>query len=611
MHRHAASILSLACALAAACTSTSDDRPSSVSATAATVRPGSSTAHVRWEPWSDEAFARAQREHRFVVLDLEAVWCHWCHVMEDETYSDPEVAELMADHFVAVKVDQDSRPDLSNRYEDYGWPATIVFAAGGGEIAKRSGFIPPREFAALLRAIVDDPTPGPSVVAPRAMAFSSASALGADLRGELEKSLAAAYDPKLAGFGSTHKYLDAASVEYCMLRGAEGDAEHETMARRTLDANLALIDPAFGGVYQYSAGGVWTEPHFEKIMSMQADDMRTYALAYALYGEPRYSKAAEDIHRYLRDFLTRSDGAFFTSQDADLVPGEHAGEYFALGDAERRARGIPRIDEHVYARENGWAARALVWLYDFGGDASALAEARRSVERIVAERGLPGGGFRHDAADAAGPYLGDTLAMAQAFLALYEATGERAWLARAEDASRFMAGHFVDESSPAGFTTARQRPDAGPLAAQAPEREENVAMARLENALFHYDGAKEHRARAERAMRYVATPEVARVAFTSGPLLADRELARDPLHVTIVGAKGDVRARELMRAAISYPSTYRRIEWWDPAEGPLQNADVEYPELGKPAAFACAQGRCSSPAFAPADIHARIDALAR
>ena len=108
--------------------------------------------------------AGAKEDNRFVLLDLGAVWCHWCHVMEDVTYRDPEVMRLLRSRYIAVRVDQDARPDLSNRYEDYGWPATIVFNADGSEIVKRQGYIPPRPMASMLQAIIDDPTPGPSVL---------------------------------------------------------------------------------------------------------------------------------------------------------------------------------------------------------------------------------------------------------------------------------------------------------------------------------------------------------------------------------------------------------------------------------------------------------------
>jgi hypothetical protein len=97
---------------------------------------------IEWHPWSEAVFEQAKKENRFVLLDLGAVWCHWCHVMEEITYRDPEVVRLIRSRYIAVQVDQDSRPDLSNRYEDYGWPATIVFDANGGEIVKRQGYIP-------------------------------------------------------------------------------------------------------------------------------------------------------------------------------------------------------------------------------------------------------------------------------------------------------------------------------------------------------------------------------------------------------------------------------------------------------------------------------------
>ncbi|MGH8677774.1 MAG: DUF255 domain-containing protein, partial [Burkholderiales bacterium] len=101
------------------------------------VLPSHAFAGPNWQPWSDAVFERAKRENRFVLLDLEAVWCHWCHVMERETYHDPAVMGLLDQHYIAVKVDQDARPDLSRRYENYGWPATIVFGPDGREIVKR------------------------------------------------------------------------------------------------------------------------------------------------------------------------------------------------------------------------------------------------------------------------------------------------------------------------------------------------------------------------------------------------------------------------------------------------------------------------------------------
>jgi hypothetical protein len=168
---------------------------SATSGTAATpdvAAPTSSPTSIAWQSWSGDLFARAKHEHKFVLLDLEAVWCHWCHVEDDITYRDPQVIALINSKYIAVKVDQDSRPDISNRYEDYGWPATIVFNADAGEIVKRRGYLPPKEMASMLQAIIDDPTPGPSVEPATQIAYGNSDSLGNDLQNELEDKLSAA-----------------------------------------------------------------------------------------------------------------------------------------------------------------------------------------------------------------------------------------------------------------------------------------------------------------------------------------------------------------------------------------------------------------------------------
>ena len=146
--------------------------------------------------YSDDVFARAKKQNKFVLLDLEAVWCHWCHVMDETTYKDPKVIQLMHDRYIAVRVDQDARPDISSRYEDYGWPATVVFNGEGGEIVKRRGYLPPEEMSSMLQAIILDPTPGPSIQAAVAVKPSENSSLTDEVRKELQSRITSAYDKK-------------------------------------------------------------------------------------------------------------------------------------------------------------------------------------------------------------------------------------------------------------------------------------------------------------------------------------------------------------------------------------------------------------------------------
>src|SRR5580698_6288335 len=200
---------------------------------------------VQWSEWGDNLFSRAATEKRFVILDLEAVWCHWCHVMEKTTYADPAVGELLASKYLPVRVDQDANPDLSSRYGDWGWPATIVFGPDGTEIAKIRGYIEPERMQALLKAVIDDPSPGPSVgeafeVKPSASAF-----LTGEQRATLIKNYDESYEDKIGGWGDGQKYIDASSLDYAMSRVEAGDAAATLRARQTLDAAIALIDPVW------------------------------------------------------------------------------------------------------------------------------------------------------------------------------------------------------------------------------------------------------------------------------------------------------------------------------------------------------------------------------
>jgi hypothetical protein len=570
---------------------------------------------VKWNDWRDDLFARAAAENRFVILDLEAVWCHWCHVMEKVTYADPEVSGLLASKYLPVRVDQDANPDLSNRYGDWGWPATIVFGPDGSEIAKIRGYIEPERMQALLKAVVEDPSPGPSVGKAFEVTPSTSAFLTATLRAELIKQYDESYEDKIGGWGDNQKYIDADSLDYAMSRAEAGDAIAAKRARQTLDAALALFDPIWGGVFQYSEAGSWTNPHFEKIMSFQAQYLRQYSQAYAFWKDPKYLAAARKIERYLANFLLSPDGAFYVSQDADLDHNTDGHKFYALDDLERRKLGSPRIDKHLYARENGWAISGLVAFYNVTDDPSVLAVARRAAKWVNDNRALAGGGFSHGDKDRGGPFLGDTLAMGQAFVDLHAATGEREWLTAAMSAGDFVAATFRDEAG--GFLTSRtaevqnSQVTAGVFAKPARLVDDQIQVVRFINLLNRYSGNDAYREQASHAMRYLVSASAEMIRPLPGVLLADEEFAVEPTHMTIVGHRDDLRARALHAAARALPARYKRLEWFDTREGKLPNPDVEYPDLGEPAAFACSNRICSLPTFSAGELQITVKQMAK
>lgn len=158
-------------------------------------------------------------------------------------------------------------------------------------------------------------------------------------------------------WGRVQKFIDADSLEYALAH-ARTEPRQAAMARRTLSAATALIDPVWGGVFQYSDQRDWHSPHFEKLMSFQAQYVRLYAQGYRLLGDPGFLEAARSIDRYVEDFLTSADGVVYTSQDADVDAQLTGHRFYAMDDAARRRQRQLRVDTRVYARENGWMISA-------------------------------------------------------------------------------------------------------------------------------------------------------------------------------------------------------------------------------------------------------------
>ena len=277
-----------------------------------------------------------------------------------------------------------------------------------------------------------------------------------------------------------------------------------------------------------------------------------------------------------------------------------------MSDSERRKLGMPRIDKNMYARENGWAISGFAAYYNVTNDPKALAIAERAAKWVIDNRALPDGGFRHGEKDRGGPFLGDTLAMGQAFLDLYAATGSRAWLTAAAKAGDFITT-FRDEAG--GFVTSKTAEGkTGVLARPAKLIDDQVQVARFMNLLNRYYGEERYREQASHAMRYLASASAEMARPLPGVLLADEELAIEPTHMTVVGSKDDARAKTLHALARALPARYKRLEWLDLREGKLPNPDVEYPDLGEPAAFACSNRICSFPSFNAEELQGHGDA---
>lgn len=518
-------------------------------ARAADLPEGAPREELPWATFSPETFAKAKAERKYILVDCSAEWCHWCHVMEAVTYHDPGVRKILDQHFIAVKVDIDSRPDLEERYGDYGWPATVILSPDAMELGKYRGYIDPEKFQSILNDVVASGAANQSGGAEPARGTTykigvsrknPRRALAEETLDWIERSTEAElddyYDTDEGGWGRTQKAPLGWDNAWMLWKAehAEGLAKEEAKKKIffTLEKQSKLIDPVWGGIYQYSAAKDWDHAHFEKLMTFQAPALENYSVAYRLTGEPKHLARANAMRSYLDRFMRSPEGGFYTSQDADLnahdrqKPFMDGHAYYALGEEERLAKGLPRIDTHEYGRENGLAIGAYVAYYEATKDAEALAAAEKAARRILATHAMPNGGITHDKLDPEKPpkqlFLSDNAAFGWGLMRLYEVTKKAEWLERAKAIADFMLTELVDDDG-GGLFGATKDPDAvGVFATRRVPFEENVMALRMFARLARASLDVKYKVAIDRVLRAISTPEEIKAR---GRMLGDYLLA--------------------------------------------------------------------------------------
>ena len=319
---------------------------------------------VNWHAWGEAAFAKAQSENKPILLDIGAVWCHWCHVMDRESYEDAEIARIINDHFVAVKVDRDERPDVDSRYQaavsaisgQGGWPLTAFLTPDGRPYFGGTYF--PRDdrygrpgFGRVLLTMSqvwqdrrEEALESASSVMNAIEHNESFSARGGDLNLALvEKIVTSAvsqFDPRHGGFGSQPKFPHPTILDLLLQVGVNrGVDEAKRAFTVTLEqmARGGVYDQLAGGFHRYSVDERWVVPHFEKMIYDNTELLRNYVHAYQTFVREDFRSTAEEIIGWLDAVMTdRERGGFYASQDADINLDDD-GDYFTWTLAEARA----------------------------------------------------------------------------------------------------------------------------------------------------------------------------------------------------------------------------------------------------------------------------------
>ena len=325
-----------------------------------------SAAHqpVDWHEWGEEAFARARAENKPILLDIGAVWCHWCHVIDRESYENPEIAAIINRLYVPVKVDRDERPDVDSRYQSAisaisgqgGWPLT-AFLTPDGKPFFGGTYFPPEDamgrpgFKRILASIAEAFKTRRTEVDTSAVALEEAvakSEVFRAARGEFNAGIVDAvvesalhlFDEHNGGFGQSPKFPHAGAVDLLLERyQSTRDSHLLLVADRTLEAMASggVYDQLGGGFHRYSVDERWCVPHFEKMTYDNSELLKNFLHGYQVTSKPLFRETAEGIISWVNEVLSdQARGGFYASQDADQTLDDD-GDYFTWTQAEVRA----------------------------------------------------------------------------------------------------------------------------------------------------------------------------------------------------------------------------------------------------------------------------------
>jgi uncharacterized protein YyaL (SSP411 family) len=368
---------------------------------------------VDWYPWGEEAFARARREDRPILLSVGYSACHWCHVMEHESFEDASIAALMNELFVNVKVDREERPDVDQIYQlvvqimghTGGWPLT-VFLTPERKPFFGGTYFPPVErygmasFPTILRAVheawterrgeIDDAAGAMTSDIERVTRAPGGDAdVPADAIPRAVRALTQRFDERHGGFGERPKFPNTMALDVMLRAAHAGDAASLARVRSALDAMRAggIRDHLGGGFHRYSTDERWLVPHFEKMLYDNALLMRLYAEGYRATGEPAYAATVREIAEWARREMRSPEGAFYATQDADSEGEEgtffvwRPGDLDAVLDEEESA--VARLCFGVTEAGNFESTGATV-LHENRTAATAARQLGIDEERVVA-----------------------------------------------------------------------------------------------------------------------------------------------------------------------------------------------------------------------------------
>lgn len=560
--------------------------------------------NIAWRSWGDPAFAESRDSGKPILLSISAVWCHWCHIMDQRAYSDPKIIDTINQNFIPIRADVDREPDINVRYNMGGWPST-VFLTPDRDVLTGATYLPPDRMRIVLDRVMqaydeqhdelDNKAKEARQQTEDNFRRKGGSASSCDID-KLIDSLRTSYDIDNGGFGTTQKFPHTSALQLLMAFyescGSEGDMG---MVSDSLDAMIdgEIFDRIEGGMFRYATHKDWSKPHYEKLLTDNAKMASVLLDAYRITAKEQYLQASQRIFSYMENTLLDSkSGLFHGSQDADE-------EYYQADLEARKSMRPPKVDSLLYVDSNAILARSYFKLYGIGRDLKARDKALRIISALNSLAKAPDGTVAHYVENGQ-PHgygmLADMAELVSANASATEATGDDTYILKAKELLECVFSEFGAENG--GFyDVSASRADDRSLSRYTTPIEENatLAIAFVKTADMIEDEAYRLSARQvlDALSPFVEDYEIMASSYGFALVMLDQS----PVLVTVHAYPGTEEADAFIQASLgacSISCTVRTV--------PL--------EEGEPAVTACLGASCRVRVTEPADVALALEDLA-
>ncbi len=558
---------------------------------------------ISWLPWNKETFEKAKTLDKPVLLGISAVWCHWCHVMDETTYSDSGIAKIIEEKFVPIRVDRDQRPDIDKRYNMGGWPST-AFLTPDGDILTGGTYIPPQQMKAWLNQISYLYKQNKDNLKSRIKQLEKERKETPQTEYELDTptfqsiidsltlEIASRFDPLHGGFGDAPKFPHTEVLMLMLLEHQiSGHKAALNIVKKTLMEMSAggIYDQQEGGFYRYSTTRDWSIPHYEKMCEDNAKLLINYLEAYQVTGEETFRKTAKGILAYVDAKLSdREKGGFYGSQDADE-------KYYKLNLTERQKLTAPRIDTTLFTNWNAMMTSAYLLASAVLEDNSYQEFALRTVNLLMETSFNPKKGMSHYHVKGKSHLPGlltDQAHMIKCLIDSYQITSDKKFLDQAENIVDYMVDKLWSDTG--GFYDKPEETGAlGALKILDKPLDDNSVAAEAFLRLHQLTGKKKYLENARKTLEYFA-PIYQRYGIMAAVYGLAVEYYLHPMQVHIVGPRKNPITHLFRSESLRAYNHVKVVEVIDPNVDTERMKKLKYRITEKPIAYVCFKGTCKT-----------------